>query len=135
MPRGVWNEGTAHRYGVKAEKIALAQGARPEKTYALVDAQARMWEAGAGLYRRVRDMARRVMIRPDTLVQPISRVPYYAFAQRCYKLCVVTHEADPEDVIAEFKRKDDTLRDEVMEGIVEELGLGKAEAVARTAGS
>lgn len=133
--RKVWNEGTAARYRLKAYKIAAAQGAPADITLEAVNAQARGWESGASVYRRIRDMARRVMVRPDTKVDPVFRAAYYAFAQRLWKLCVVTGEADPEEVIDEFKRKSDMYDDSIMTAIIEEIGLGKKEVVTRTTGA
>jgi len=130
MARKVWNEGTPARYKLKIHKIAAAQGAPADITDAAVDAQARGWESGAGVYRRIRDMTRRVFVRPETKVDPVFRAPYFAFAQRLWKLCVVTGEADPDEIIEEFKRKSDLYNEAVLNAIVEELGLGKKEVVS-----
>jgi len=131
MARKVWNEGTPARYKLKIYKIAGAQGAPADITAAAVDAQSRGWESGAGVYRRIRDMARRVFVRTETKVDPVFRAPYYAFAQRLWKLCVVTGEADPEEIIEEFKRKSDMYDEAILTAIVDEIGLGRKEVVSR----
>ncbi|RLF42868.1 MAG: hypothetical protein DRN17_07160 [Thermoplasmata archaeon] len=131
MARKVWNEGTPERYAIKSYKIVESQGAPAEETLAAWRAQRRAWETGAGNYRRIRDMARKVFVRPETKVDPVFRAGYYAFAQRLWKLCVVTGEADPDEVIAEFKRKSEMYDETIMSAIVDELGLGKKEIVGR----
>lgn len=128
----VWTATTPLRYKQKAYKIAKAQGVPEELAMQVVDGQTIAWTIGAGLYRRIREIAQRVMVREDTYVAPIMRAAYYAFAQRLYKLCVMTGEASPEDVIDEFNRKSVDFRAEVLESIVEALGLSRKEVVAAT---
>jgi len=144
MPkRKVWNEGTSARYAAKAVRMAGAQipphlieaGIGVAELQAMASTQTRGWEGQAGVYRRIRDMARRVMVRSDTKVEPIFRAPYFAFAQRLWKLCVVTGEKDPDEVIADFKGKSDIYNDAILTAIVDELGLGKKEVVGRAAGA
>lgn len=132
--RKVWNEGTSGRYEIKAWGIWAGRGAPTELTSRVTGTQTRLWENGAGMYRKVRDMARRVMVRPDTKVNPVFRAPYFAFAQRLWKLCVVTGEAGTDEVIAEFMRKSDMYDEAILTAIVEELGLGAKEVVGRTVG-
>lgn len=135
MPkRRVWNQGTELRYEIKAHTVWAGRGAPSELTNAVVRAQTRQWGTAAGRYKDVRDRVRSSVFGNEaTRVNPIDRAKYYAFAQRLYKLCVLTGEATPERVIEEFIAKSDTFNTDVMDAIVELLTPGQKETVARAA--
>jgi len=128
--RKVWNAGTELRYEAKAYGTWAGRNLPPELLNAVVRAQSRQWGAGAWRYKDVRDRVRlTVFNNPATMVSPIDRAAYYAFAQRLFKLCVVTGEADPEDVIREFTAKSDRWNMAVLDAIVEVITPRQREIV------
>jgi len=84
-----WNQGTPLRYRGKIERVNRGIYINPEVAERVSEAQARSWESGAGVYKKIREVAKDVMSRQDTFVTPAMRAPYYASVQKYYKDVVV----------------------------------------------
>ncbi len=84
-----WNSGTPLRYRGKIERVNRGIYVNPEVAERVSEAQARSWESGSGIYKKIREVAKDVMSREGTFVSPAFRAPYYAAVQKYYKDVVV----------------------------------------------
>jgi len=121
----VWSGTTLVRYEQKVYKIAKAQGIPDDLAQTVAKMQTMEFAAGGGLYHRVRMRVRRILNAEETYVSPMFRAPYYAFAQKLHRVCLVKHEVDPEDVLTEFMNKSPELNEDVLRAIMDEFGLGR----------
>lgn len=84
-----WNEGTPLRYKGKVHRVNRGIYLDPDIAEMVTERQASAWQSGAGLYHRIRMIAKDVMSKEDTYVSPPARVQYYAAVQKFYKDVVV----------------------------------------------
>jgi len=84
-----WNEGTPVRYKGKVARVHRGVYIDPEDARRATETQSDSWERGAVIYKKVREVAKKVMESSDFPVAPAMRAPYYAFAQKWYKDVIV----------------------------------------------
>jgi hypothetical protein len=99
-----WNINTPIRYQMKVERVLRGVSPRPELAETAAENQTKVWESGSSLYRQIRLIAKDVMSREDTFVNPAARAQYYAAVMHYYKEVMVLG-VDPGAVRAVIESK------------------------------
>jgi len=99
-----WNINTPIRYQMKVERVLRGVSPRPELAEVAAENQTKVWESGSSIYKQIRAIAKDVMSKPDTFVNPAARAQYYAAIMHYYKEVMVLG-VDPGAVRAVLESK------------------------------
>lgn len=111
-----WNILTPDRYKGKVERTNRGVYINPATAEEVAEKQTQVWQAGSEPYRRLREIAKRVMESSDFHVTPSARAPYYAYLQKWYKEVIVIG-LDEGNVEAFLSEKFPDLRAEVIDEV------------------